>query len=282
MITKTKNFLYQTFLLATGSLLSAFAVRALLMDHGLLSPGLTGLSLIIHYKWTGLSVGVIYFIINAPVFALGWKFIGRRFIVYSFWGMFIYSLFLSFVNVKLTVKDPMLATIVASALSGTGKAFILRSYGSGGGSDILTVMLNKFLSVTLGTGAIVINTCILSAALLMFPVEKVLYTIVFIFISAQFTNVVFHGTAKRRTAIIISDKWETITETLKAHRIRVTLIDGKGGFDGESRTLLYSVLLSQSVPLLKRLVKEIDECAFVAIMQADDVTSVDIGNQPHW
>lgn len=282
MFKKTAEFLYQSLLLTTGSLLCAFAVRAILMPHGLLSRGLTGFTLLIYYKWAGLPMGVIYLLINIPVFALGWRFAGRRFVLYSLWGMAIYTLALSIINLDLQVNDPMLATLIAGALSGTGAALILRSYGSGGGSDILCVVLNKLFSITLGTGAMFINVMILSLSALMFPMEKVLYTLVFIFVSAQFTDKVFQGMAKRRTAIIISDRWQAIAEALNAHRVGVTLIDGQGGFRGEKRTLLYSVLTARSIPLLKRLAKEIDENVFIAIMQADDVTGVEVGNQPHW
>lgn len=282
MIKKPTGFLYQAMLLAAGSLLSAFSVKALLMDHSLLSSGVTGFALIIYYKWPVLPVGVIYVLITIPVFAMGWRFVGRRFVVYSLCGMAMYTLALSIINIKLKVGDPMLATLIAAALAGTGSALFLRSYGSSGGSDILCVILNKFFSLTLGTGAILINVVVLSLSAMMFPMEKVLYTLVFIFVSAHFTDKVFHGMIKRRTAIIISDQWEAIAEALKPHRFGVTLLDGRGGFRGDKRTLLYSVLTAKSVPLLKRLVKKIDVHAFITIMQADDVTGIEVGNQPHW
>lgn len=282
MIKKTTDFLYHSLLLAVGSILSAFAVKALLMHHDLFARGLTGVALLIYYKWSGLPMSVIYLLINIPVFVLGWKFVGRRFVLYSLWGLVIYTLALAAINLDLKIGDPMLATLIAGALSGTGSALILRSYGSSGGSDILCVIFNKLFSVSLGTGAILINVIVLSLSALMFPMEKVLYTLVFIFVSSQFTDKVFHGMAKRRTVIIISDQWVAITEALNNHRVGVTLLDGHGGFRGEKRTLLYSVLTSRLVPLLKRTVKEIDENAFIAIMQADDVTGVEVGNQPHW
>lgn len=282
MVNKMKDFLYQSMLLTVGSILGAFSVKTLIMHHGLLSRGLTGFALLIYYKWAGLPVSAIYLLVNIPVFVLGWKFVGRRFVLYSLWGMIIYTLALTMINLKLKVDDPMLATLIAGALSGTGTALVLRSYGSLGGSNILCVILNKLFSFTLGTGVMLIDVAILSLSALMFPIEKVLYTLVFVFVSAQFTDKVFHGTAKRRTAIIISDQWVAITEALNTHRVGVTQLSGQGGFRGEKRTLLYSVLTARLVPLLKRLVKEIDENAFIAIMQADDVTGVEVGNQPHW
>ncbi len=77
-------------------------------------------------------------------------------------------------------------------------------------------------------------------------------------------------------------KPKSLEEKLKSHRIGVTLIKGHGGYRGAGCTLLYSVIPARSVSLLKRLVTEVDAQAFIAIMEADDVTGVEIGNQPHW
>jgi uncharacterized membrane-anchored protein YitT (DUF2179 family) len=68
----------------------------------------------------------------------------------------------------------------------------------------------------------------------------------------------------------------------RKHKFGVTLLSGHGGFEGTERKLIYSVVLRQEVSALKRAVNEIDKNAFVAIMDADDVTGVEIGNQPHW
>lgn len=282
MIKKTTLFLRQVLLLAAGSTLCAFSIKAILLQHDLLSRGLTGFAMLIYYKWSGLPLSVIYFFVTIPVLMLGWRFVGQRFVLYSLLGLSIYTIALSLINIDMKIEEPMLATVIAGALSGTGGALILRSYGSTGGSDILCVILNKLFSIPLGTGAMIIQGFILSLSAMMFPLEKVLYTIVFIFVSAQFTNRIFHGMAKRRTAIIISDKWPVIVEALKQNRIGVTLIDGQGGFRGEKRTLLYSVIMAKSIPLLKSVIEKIDKNAFIAIMQADDVTGLDVGNQPHW
>ena len=145
----TVNLLYQTLLLTSGSILCALAVKALILPHGLLARGMTGFALIIYYIWPVIPLGLLYCLINIPVFLLGWRFVGRRFIKYSLLGMVIYSATLSLINCEINLSDPLLAVIIAGALSGAGTALILRSYGSSGGSDILCVILNKLFSITL-------------------------------------------------------------------------------------------------------------------------------------
>jgi uncharacterized membrane-anchored protein YitT (DUF2179 family) len=283
MVKKTMNFLYQLGLLAAGSLLCAFAVKAFVMPHGFLSRGLTGFALLISYLRPEFPVGLVYFVLNIPVFALGGYFVGRRFVLYSLLGLAIYSLALAFIDMELAIADPMLCAVIAGALSGIGVAVILRSYGSSGGSEILSVILNKLFGITIGTGAMIVNAAVLVLSVLLFPLEKVLYTLVFVFVSSQFTNQVFHGLARRRTALIMSEQWQAVAEALtRKHKFGVTLLSGHGGFEGMARKLLYSVVQRQEVSALKRTVNEIDGNAFITIMDADDVTGVEIGNQPHW
>ena len=67
-----------------------------------------------------------------------------------------------------------------------------------------------------------------------------------------------------------------------AHRLGITRIDGWGGYQGAGKTILYSVINRKNTSLLKKTVLEKDPSAFVAIMTAEDVTGVEVGNQPHW
>lgn len=283
-----KEFLYNTALLAIGSAICAIAVNEFLIPHGFLSSGITGVALIIYYKFSAISVGGLYFLVNIPIFCIGWFFVGTRFILYTVWGMTLYSAMLHLLsfqvfNVPALLTDHMLAAVLAGALTGLGVAIMLRSYGSGGGSEILCVIMNKYLSISVGTGAIIINSIILLVSAKLFPIEKVLYTFVYIAVSTIVTDKVFYGLAKRKAALIMSEKWEEIVLSLTSiHKKGVTLIHGHGGFQGSDKTILYTVLNNKDIPLLKKTVIEIDPNAFITIMGASDVVGVDVGNQPHW
>lgn len=276
------TFLKQTLLIAIGSLIYAFAVKALIVPQDLLASGLTGFSLLIFYQWPRLPLGLIYFLINVPIFLLGWRFVGKRFVAYSFWGLGIYSAALWLIRVELDVSDPLLAILVASALTGAGTAIILKSYGSSGGTDILCVIMHKLFALTLGTGFILINAILLILAAFFFPLETVLYTVIYIFVTAYFTDKIFRLLTARRSVIIISTRWAELVKVLAEREIRTTRLQGTGGFQGGEQTLLLSVTTARRISELKRIVTRIDENAFIAIMAADDVTGVEVGNQPHW
>lgn len=279
-----KIFLYNSLLLAAGSALCAFAVNGILVPSEFLSSGLTGFALLIFYKWQLVPVGILYLALNIPVFLLSLKFVNLRFVLYTAWGMLIYSAMLLVpLPVSFPIADKLLSAIVAGGISGLGIAVMLRSYGSAGGSEMVCILLYKLTGLSVGTGTLMINSILLGISAFIYPLEDVLYTLVFIIVSARITDAVFHGLAKRRTVLIISDQWNTVLEKMKADSLfRVTLIDAKGGFLGIGKSIILSVINSRHVSRLKALVVREDPNAFIAVMEASDVTGEDVGNQPHW
>lgn len=186
-------------------------------------------------------------------------------------------------SIRLPMSDRLLNAIIAGGISGFGIAVMLRSYGSAGGSEMICILLYKLTGISVGTGSIIINSILLGISAFIFPLENVLYTLIFIVVSAWVTDAVFHGLAKRRTVMIISEKWnEILAKITSGNSFRVTLINGKGGYLGLEKSVLLSVINSRQISSLKALVMKEDSNAFIAIMEASDVTGEDVGNQPHW
>ena len=177
----------------------------------------------------------------------------------------------------------MLAAVVAGGLSGLGIAIILRSCGSTGGTEIISVVLHKCLAVPVGLGAVLVNLAVLAASTLLFPLEQVLYSIVYAIVAMVAPNSVFHGMNRREAALIISARWQEIAEALTArHGLGVTQLHGRGAFQGADRTILFSVVRRRDLPLLKRIALEHDPDAFITSSSSGDVTGLQVGNQPHW
>ena len=275
--------LWNLLLITSGSLICALAVNGILIPHGFLSGGFVGTTLIIHYLFPFLPVAGLYFVLNIPVYFLGWKYIGRRFFMYSLVGMVIFSLAVLWKLFIIFVHDRMLAAIFAGILSGAGGGIILKSLGSAGGMDILSIILFKRYGIRLGTSILVLNVLILSIAAYVFSVEEALYTLIFLFVSTQVLNVVIYGLSQRKAVFIISPRWEKIHRTIiETVQRGVTIIDGRGGYTGQDVQMLFTVISHQELPRLKKLIDEIDSQAFVVVSDTLEVMGRNIGNQPHW
>jgi len=270
-------------LIALGSALCAVALNGILIPREFLSGGFTGLALIIHYLFHTFPIGAIYFLLNVPNFAFGWKYVGRRFFLYSGAGMFIFSAAIQTIHVRLPVYDYLLSALLAGILVGIGSGIILKSLGSAGGTDILSVILLKLFSIRLGTTILAFNGIILLAAAALFTLEMALYTLIYLYISSYMLNLVVTGLNQRKAVYIISTQWEQISHQIMEELQRgVTLLKGEGGFTGKDQHILYTVITFRELSRLKGLIRRLDPDAFVVVSETLEVMGHRIGNQPHW
>jgi uncharacterized membrane-anchored protein YitT (DUF2179 family) len=275
--------LWNLMLIALGSALCAVALNGILIPRQFLSGGFTGLSLIIHYLVPAFPLGAIYFLLNIPNFAFGWKYVGRRFFLYSVAGMLIFSAAIQTIHIPLPVYDYLLSALLAGMIVGTGSGLILKSLGSAGGTDILSVVLLKLFSIRLGSTILAFNGIILLAAAVLFTLEMALYTLIYLYISSYMVNLVVTGLNQRKAVYIISPQWREISQDIIEELQRgVTILKGEGGFTGKDQHVLYTVITFRELSRLKGLIHRLDPDAFVVVTETLEVMGHRIGNQPHW
>jgi uncharacterized membrane-anchored protein YitT (DUF2179 family) len=271
-------------LLAAGSYLCAVAVNGILIPHRFLSSGFTGLALIIHYLWDGgPGVAAIYGLINIPVFVLGWRLVGRRFLLYSLAGAVIFTLALEVAAFEFPVQDRIMAALLAGIITGLGGGLILRSAGSAGGSDILSVIMVERFSIRLGSTTLAFNSIVLAGAAFLYSLDGALYTLVFLFVSAHVTNLVVTGLSQRKAVLIISPRHAEIARSILERLQRgATLLPAEGAYTGQAEKVVYTVVSFREIGRLKQIVKAVDPGAFLVVTDTREVMGLDIGNQPHW
>ena len=270
-------------LIALGSALCSVAINGILLPQRFYGAGFTGVALIIHYVFPSLPVAVLYFILNVPVFALGWMYVGRRFFLYSIPGMFIFTGTLEWIHISFPVHDKMLSAILAGIIVGAGSGIILRSLGSAGGLDILSVIFLKRFSIRLGSTILAFNSLILVAGAVLFSLEGALYTLIYIFVCSYMVNLVVTGLSQRKAVYVISPQWNEISrEIMDKIQRGVTIMKGQGGYTGRDEQILYTVISFRELPQLKQLIRGLDPDAFVVVTDTLEVMGQRIGNQPHW
>ena len=280
---KLKQVFWNLGLISVGGVLCAFAINGILIPHEFVSGGFTGLALVIYYLLPAVPVAWIYFFLNVPLFALGWKYVGRRFFIYSVAGMIIFSCALRWVNAFLPVQDQILSALLAGIISGAGAGIILRSVGSAGGLDILSVILLQSCSVRLGTTSLAFNSLVLVTAAMLLSLERALYTLVYVYVSSYMLNLVVTGLSQRKAVFIISPCWQEISQEIFEKLNRgLTVIKGQGGYSGQEEQILYTVITFRELPRLKGIIRRLDPNAFVVVTETLEVMGQRIGNQPHW
>ena len=280
---RTVRLIWNLFLITFGSVLCACAINGILIPNRFLAGGVSGLSLFIFYLAPAVPVGVSNFLLNIPLFVVGWLFVGRRFFFYSLAGMVIFSAALLIPVAPFPIRDPLLTALTAGIISGIGSGVILKSLGSGGGLDILSVILFKRFSIRIGTTVMGFNCALMAACLFRFNLDTVLYALIYLFVTSQLVNMVVTGLNQRKAVMVVSQHWEEIAhEIMDTMQRGVTLVNGQGGYTGNELKILYSVITFQELSRFKELVRQHDPSAFVVVTETLEVMGKGVGNQPHW
>lgn len=266
-----------------GSLICGEAVNAILIPKHFATGGVTGLCIVIHRAVPFINIGWLYFWVNIPLFIMAWKFVGRRFFIYSLVGTLSFTFAIAFIHVPIQVEDKILSALLAGIIFGVGTGLALQSSGSLGGLDILSVVLLRRFSIRLGNTVFSVNLIVLATVAAFYSIDAFLYTLIVIFVSSKITDIVVTGLSQRKMVVIISPHWETISkEILKDVHRGVTIIEGVGGFSGQKEHILYAVLPLTEIGPVKSLIRQIDPDAFVVISNTLEVINNRLGNQPHW
>jgi len=275
--------MWNLLLIATGSVICAAAIKGILIPKGFLAGGVTGLALLIHYVLPYMPLGIIYFVLNIPLFLIGWMFVGRRFFLYSVAGVSIFSAVVLLPCPVLQIHDMILAALTAGIVTGLGSGIILRSLGSAGGLDILSIVLYRKYSIRPGTVILFFNALLMIAAAFRIPLEMILYTLIYMYVTSYCVNLVVTGLSQRKAVMIISPQWKAISQEIMERLQRgVTLVRGEGGYTGNELHILYSVITFGELARFKEMIKKIDPNAFVVVTDTLEVMGRRIGNQPHW
>jgi uncharacterized membrane-anchored protein YitT (DUF2179 family) len=262
-------------LILAGVALQAGAFRVFLVPAHLVNGGVAGLAQIINY-YTGWPIGVMILLGNAPLFILGWRFLGgRAFALRTAFAVvmvsFLIDLPLGFLPSAGLTDDMVLNTLYGGLISGVGYGLVYRGQGTSGGSDILARILHHWRGIPLSTSYLMTDALIMFLGGLAFSWNNALYALVLLYISGIAAEGVTEGANLLRTAMIITSCPEAVTQQILHQMARgVTLIPARGAYTQTEHTVLYCVVTRSEVARIKALVKEADPRAFMVIGQAHE------------
>ncbi len=257
---------YNIFLLTVGSVIFGIGIKGIALPHGFISGGFSGLCLLIYY-WTGLlSPGVLYFILNVPIFLFGWRYVSRRFFGYSLYGMAVLTLSIDLIDLQIAVQDPMLAALAGGCLMGCGSGIIFHSLGSAGGNDVIAVLLNQRFNIRIGSFFFLFNIILFAFSFARLPIDLVLFSLAMSFVTSQVIEYVLNFSNQRKMALIVSEHSSRIAPEILSRLGRgATLLEGRGAYTGNKKEVVLTVINNLQVKRLEELVFTIDSQAFVIV-----------------
>lgn len=275
LVKHNKKTMYKKLLaIVFGNLLCALAFNVFFIPSKLLSGGIGGLAIILQYL-TDIPSGIGVFLMNVPIFLIGYKLVDKNFAIYSFISMFILSFLLTITNgldKYFQVDDILLGAIFGGILNGTGMGLMFRNRTSQGGLDIIAAILKRKYNINIGTGLMMVNTVIISLAGLKFGFQSAMYTLIALYIAYQVLDKVQTGLNVRKNVIIVSNNSEEIANEIIARLRRgVTFLEGIGAYTKEDKQVIYCIVTSNEIVKVKDIVDKIDPEAFLTINEVVEV-----------
>lgn len=257
------------------TLIVSFSIVYIIKPNLLISGGLTGLS-ILTSNVTGISLPLLIFILNIPTSVLSFFFLDRDFTFFSTLSILLLSVFASFYQKILPgfylTKEPILACIFGGLLNGIGMGIAFRNGTSTGGLDIVAAILKKKFNITIGSVLMGINFIIVSSLGYFFSIDKVLFTLILMFINYNVVDKIQLGVGKQKQVLAISEKNEEIAREIykEVHR-GATYIKGVTSYKKKDVYILYVVCSSKQLVKIRQIIKEIDPDAFVAVSDTSEI-----------
>ena len=271
-----KHVLRDYFLVILGASVQALGMRLFLIPGQLVSGGVSGAAQIIHF-FSGFPIGLMVIIGNLPLYLIGWRHLGGlKFALRTLIAVLVFSILTDllpyFLPIQSITNDILLNTLYGGILLGAGLGLVYLGRGTSGGSDILGRILNYRFGFSISAAYMITDSVVVLASGFAFGWEKALYGLIVIYMSGLVAELVSEGSSVVRTALIITDKPDTIAaEVMEEMERGVTYLYGKGAYTGTDRTILYCVVSRPEVSLIKGIISEIDPDAFVVIGQANEV-----------
>ena len=275
-IIPTPSMFKRSVLIVLGAVLYAVNLNTFVYSANLFPGGFAGIALLITRsteKFARISIpySAVYLLLNAFPVYISFRFIGKKFTIFSLVMILLSSVLKDFLPVFMITDDVLLCSIFGGLLSGLSIVFCLYADATSGGTDFIAIYFSERKKKNMWNVIFAGNCVVLAVAGLIFGWDRALYSIIFQFASTQVLNMLYHRYQKS-TLLIITEKPDEIFDIIsKNTNHAATKFEGTGCYKNTKKTLLYTVVSSDEAAVLFKLIEKADPQAFVNALKTKDL-----------
>ncbi len=254
-----------------GCILGGAAYPLFLTPNKIAPGGITGVAMILNYLFHW-PVGTVSLLVNIPLFLIGYRSMGKIFAFRSLIATIVFSAMIDLLPLHSMTEDPLLGTLFGGVLLGIGLGLILRGSATTGGTDMIARMVHhRFQFISMGTFLFFFDFMVVCSAGVIIGANAALYALIDVYVCSRVIDTVTVGFSGNKACIVISEAWEKIRDRIMREMNRgVTQLMAKGGYTGKERPTLMCVISRPEIMLIKKIVREEDENAFMIVMDAHE------------
>ena len=260
-----------------AAFLMAMNINSFVNAGGLYPGGATGIAIIIQriaLKYWGLSIPYtpVTVLLNAIPVYIGFKYIGKRFTLFSLVMVITNGFFVDFLPDYAVTQDPLLVAVFGGLLNAVAITMCLEVDATSGGTDFISIFLSQKKGVDAFPYILAGNIVILSIAGILFGLDKALYSMIFQYVTTTALHALYR-TYQQRTLFIVTDMPDRVCSMIYSvcgHG--ATLIDGEGSFAHKNKKIVYSIVSAADTRKIIPKIREIDPNAFINSIRTEEIT----------
>lgn len=260
-----------------AAFMMALNIKSFVRTGSLYPGGVTGLSLLIQrgaelfFRIT-LPYTIVNLILNALPVYIGFKFIGKKFTLYSCLMIILTSVLTDIIPEYAITYDTLLISVFGGLINGCVMSLCLMMNATTGGTDFIAIFLSEKTGVDSWNVVLGFNVVILAIAGILFGWDKALYSIIFQFTSTQILHALYKRYQQQTLFIVTNHAREVYHAISEISNHGATIMEGEGSYEHHERKVVYSVVSSEESKIIIRAIKEIDPHAFVNVMKTEQVS----------
>lgn len=263
-----------------GTLLIAAGLYFFWAPSDLAAGGVSGLSIVIKSLLPTIPIGVIMFGLDMMMFTVGFIVLGKSFGAKSLICSITVSVIMTIMewiwpNWQAISEDQLILLLFGALFIALGQAIVFNVEASSGGTDIIAKIITKYSPLNIGTALLISDMVVVLLATGIFGLEKGLYAALGVIVVTNLIDYIIAGLNVERYVIIVpsdENKSKVINEYVLDQLERgTTLYNATGGYSGEGKTLITTVVERKEFIELKKEVLKYDPSAFMMIQNVHEV-----------
>ncbi|MCA1065652.1 YitT family protein [Rossellomorea aquimaris] len=280
-----KKNIREFIIINVGLMLISINVHFFLVPNSLAAGGITGLSVLANALVPSLSIGLIMLCMNVILFIIGFIFVGFSFgtkTILSSLSLsgYVYLFGLFFPVAGPLGEDILIQLFIGFSIAAFGMALVFSQNASTGGTDILAMILNKHISLSIGKAVLLCDVMIAASSSFLFGYEKGMYAVFGVFLNGVIIDYVLQQFNGHKEIVIISEKSDEIRGfIIKILGKGTTVHYAKGGYSNNRKEVITTILSKKDFSALKKFIFHTDPSAFITVNDAKEVYGTRIA--PH-
>lgn len=258
-----------------GNLLLAFGIAAFVLPQGIIMGGATGIGIVLS-RSLPLETATIVLILNLLALVLGGVVLGREFVLTTVASSMLYPLFLGIVQripgIDALTDNLMLAALFGGGIVGIALGMVMRVGSSTGGTDVVNLVLHKWLHLPVSVLVYATDIVILGAQALYAKPEQILYGIVMLVVETVALDKVMLLGQSQIQIFAISTEYDAIRRRiLKELQAGATMVCIETGLTNRPQRGVLCVIPPRKLYAAQELIHAVDPNAFITVTQIKEV-----------